>query len=150
MTVLLSRSRFVLASLAVAAGALAGCSNMPMMGGMMGMGSSVSLTGAQEVPPVSTSATGTMKYTVSSDMSLSGSVETTNLTSTAAHIHDGAAGVNGPVIIPLNRTSANGWAVPPGTKLTEAQNRKLKAGELYVNVHSDAYKNGEIRAQLRP
>lgn len=146
MKVLLSRSRFTLASLAIVAGALAGCSNMPMMG----MGSSVTLTGAQEVPPVPTAAAGTMKYTVGPDMSVSGTVETTGITSIAAHIHDGAMGVNGPVIIPLNRTSANGWAVPPGIKFTDAQNRKYMAGELYVNVHSDAYKNGEIRAQLKP
>ena len=149
MNVLLSRSRFTLATLAVVAGALAGCSGMPMMGGM-GMGSSVTLTGAQEVPPVPTAAAGTMKYTVGSDMSISGTVETTGITSVAAHIHDGAMGVNGPVIIPLTRTSSNGWAVPPGAKFTDAQYHKYMSGELYVNVHSAAYKDGEIRAQLKP
>lgn len=146
MMVSMSRSRFVRGSLLLAAAAVAGCARTPVLG----MGSTVSLSGAQEVPPVTTSATGTMRYSIGSDMTLTGSVETTGIVATAAHIHDGAAGVNGPVIIPLNRTSANGWAVPPGTRLTDAQHRKLKAGELYVNVHSDAHKGGELRAQLKP
>jgi hypothetical protein len=34
--------------------------------------------------------------------------------------------------------------------LTDAQYKSYKAGELYVNVHSDAYKGGEIRGQLMP
>jgi len=146
MNRLLSRSRFNLASLAIVAAGLVGCSSLPMMGA----GSSVTLTGAQEVPPVQTAATGTMKYTVSSDLSLSGTVETSGITATAAHIHDGAPGVNGPVIIPLTRTSGSTWTVPAGTRLTDEQNRKYRSGELYVNVHSDAYKGGEIRAQIKP
>jgi hypothetical protein len=40
--------------------------------------------------------------------------------------------------------------VPAGRKLTEAQMAQLKAGDLYVNVHSNAHKGGEIRAQLEP
>ena len=34
--------------------------------------------------------------------------------------------------------------------LTDAQYEAFKAGNLYVNVHSDANKGGEIRGQLRP
>lgn len=142
----ISRSRLVLGSLMLAAAAASGCAGMLRPG----MGSTVSLSGAQEVPPVTTSASGTMRYSVASDMTLTGRVETTGVVATAAHIHEGAAGANGPVIIPLNRTSANGWAVPPGARLTEAQHRKFKSGELYVNVHSEAHKAGEIRAQLKP
>jgi hypothetical protein len=40
--------------------------------------------------------------------------------------------------------------VPDGRKLTQAQIDALKAGNLYVNVHSDGNKGGEIRGQLRP
>ena len=40
---------------------------------------------------------------------------------TAAHIHQGAAGTNGPVIVTLTKILATRWSVPPGTKLTEAQ-----------------------------
>jgi hypothetical protein len=34
--------------------------------------------------------------------------------------------------------------------LSDAQYKALKAGDLYVNVHSDAHKGGEIRGQLKP
>jgi hypothetical protein len=40
--------------------------------------------------------------------------------------------------------------VPEGKKLTQAQMDALKAGNLYVNVHSNEYKGGEVRAQLQP
>jgi CHRD domain len=40
--------------------------------------------------------------------------------------------------------------VPEGTKLTDDQYKSYKAGNLYVNVHTDAHKGGEIRAQISP
>jgi hypothetical protein len=67
----------------------------------------------------------------------------------AAHIHLGASGKNGPVIIPLTKTSDNVWTVPAGAKLTDAQFESYKAGDLYINVHSAANKGGEIRGQLK-
>jgi len=39
---------------------------------------------------------------------------------------------------------------PAGAKLTDDQYKAFKAGNLYVNVHSDANKSGEIRGQLKP
>jgi hypothetical protein len=39
---------------------------------------------------------------------------------------------------------------PSGTTLTDAQYKAYLDGRLYVNVHSDANKGGEVRAQLRP
>ena len=59
-------------------------------------------------------------------------------------------GVNGPVVIPLTKTSDNVWSVPANAKLSDAQYDSYKAGKLYVNVHSAAHKDGEIRAQLKP
>ena len=108
------------------------------------------LAGSQEVPPVSTTASGTSTITVGADKSVSGSVTTTGVAGTAAHIHQAAMGQNGPVIIPLTKTADNVWSVPPGTKLTDTQYDAFKAGSLYVNVHSDANKGGEVRAQLKP
>jgi hypothetical protein len=67
-----------------------------------------------------------------------------------AHIHEGAPGSNGGVAIPLEKKSDNEWAVPAGATLTDAQFKSYKAGNLYVNVHSDANKGGEIRGQLMP
>ena len=54
------------------------------------------------------------------------------------------------MIVTLEKTSVNVWSVPNGTTLTQAQYDAYQAGQLYVNVHSDANKGGEIRAQIRP
>ncbi len=133
-------------SAALAALALAGCSSMGMGGG-----SRVTLSGNNEVPPVATSASGSGTITVSSDKSVSGSVTTSGVDGIAAHIHVGAPGHNGPVLIPLGK-SADGktWSVPARAKLSDAQYDAYKAGNLYVNVHSAAHKGGEIRGQLAP
>jgi CHRD domain len=110
----------------------------------------VTLSGDEEVPPVSTSASGTGTITVGSDKSISGSITTSGVEGTAAHIHLGAPGKNGPPIITLTKTSENVWSVPAGATLTDEQYQSYKAGELYVNVHSAANKPGEIRGQLKP
>jgi len=113
-------------------------------------GLKVSLSGDQEVPPISTSASANGTITVSPNKSVSGSITVSGIQPTAAHIHEGAQGENGPVVIPLAKSSDNTWSVPAGAKLTDAQYKSYVAGKLYVNVHSAAHKGGEIRAQLSP
>ena len=108
----------------------------------------VALSGANEVPPVTTSAGGSGTITVADDGSVSGSVTSTGVAGTAAHIHEAAAGKNGPVIIPLTK-EGDTYKAPPGAKLNAAQMTSFKDGNLYVNVHSAANPNGEIRAQLK-
>ena len=126
-----------------------------MIGGLLVAGATfaadirVKLSGDHEVPPVQTQASGSGTITVNDDKSVSGSITTTGINSTAAHIHEAAAGKNGPVAIPLEKKSDHEFAVPAGAKLSDAQYKALKAGNLYVNVHSDAHKDGEIRAQLK-
>jgi len=110
----------------------------------------VTLSGAQEVPAVTTSASGSGTITINADKTVSGSVTTTGVAGTMAHIHSGAAGANGPVIIPLTKSGDGTWSVPAGAKLTDEQYAAYKAGGLYVNVHSAANKGGEIRGQLKP
>lgn len=110
----------------------------------------LALTGANEVPAVTTTASGSGRITVAGDGAVSGSVKTTGIAATMAHIHVGAAGKNGPVIVPLSKGADGSWTVPAGAKLTAEQMKSYQAGELYVNVHSDAHKGGEIRAQLTP
>jgi hypothetical protein len=110
----------------------------------------VLLAGNQEIPQVVTPASGSGAFTVDADGSVSGSLTTVSITGTAAHIHEGAVSANGPVVIPLTKTSANVWSVPAGTKFTDAQLQSYNAGQLYVNVHSAANKGGEIRGQLIP
>lgn len=109
----------------------------------------VALSGNNVVPPVQTKATGSGTITVGQDKSVSGSVTTKGVEGTAAHIHDGAPGKNGPVIIPLTK-SGETWSLPAGSKLTDEQYKNFQAGNLYVNVHSAANKAGEIRGQLTP
>jgi hypothetical protein len=122
-----------------------------LVGGYPGTSSAadIALSGSQEVPPVTTSASGKGTITVGSAKTVSGSVTTTGVEGTAAHIHQGAQGQNGPVIIPLVK-SGDKYAVPAGAKLTDDQYAAYKAGGLYVNVHSAANKGGEIRAQITP
>jgi len=136
--------RAVLAASLVAAAWTAGS------GVAMAADSKVTLSGANEVPAVTTSAKGGGTITVGDDMSVKGSVTTSGITATMAHIHEAPADKNGPVIIPLEKKGDNEWAVPANAKLTEAQYKAYKAGNLYVNVHSDAHKGGEIRDQLKP
>ena len=110
----------------------------------------VTLSGANEVPPVATSATGTATVTIRPDHTVSVKESVSGMTPTASHIHQGAAGANGPVIVPFVKTGDNSFASPENAKLTEAQYEAFKAGNLYVNVHSAAHPGGEIRAQLKP
>ena len=110
----------------------------------------LSLSGANEVPPVQTEARGSGSIVVNPDMSVSGSFTTAGMAGMAAHIHQGALGANGPVLITLTKSGDNGWEVPAGAKLTEAQYAAYKAGALYINVHSAEHKPGEIRGQLTP
>ena len=132
--------------------ALAGCAGMrdKMPAWMPGSGAmKVSLTGAEEVPPVNTQAKGSGSFRVAEDGTITGSVKTDGVNGTMAHIHQAAKGQNGPVIVPLTK-NGDTYSVPDGRKLTPAQMDALKAGNLYVNVHSPEHKGGEIRAQLQP
>jgi hypothetical protein len=110
---------------------------------------SVKLSGTEEVPPISVPGSGGGTIRVNSDGTVGGSVSTTGVQGTAAHIHQAAKGQNGPVIIPLTK-SGDTYTVPEGRKLTEAQMQAFKAGNLYVNVHTERNKGGEVRGQLNP
>ena len=110
----------------------------------------VTLSGNEEVPAVTTSASGSSTINVAADKTVSGSVTTKGIAVTAAHIHEGEVGKNGPVVVALTKTADDKWAVPDGAKFSDAQYESYKAGKFYVNVHSAAIKHGEIRAQLKP
>jgi hypothetical protein len=133
---------------AVLAGALAlltGCQSMsPMMSAQQ-----ITLSGTNEVPPVTTTAAGTATVAIDPDRSVRVTVTVTGMTATASHIHEAAAGANGPVIVPFTKTGDNTFASPDGAKLTEAQYASYKAGNLYVNVHSAKNPGGEVRAQIK-
>jgi len=139
----LSRTLLALACIA----ALGACSSMENM--MHGSGSQhVSLSGANEVPPVQSAASGSGTVTVNPDHTVSVDLTVTGMNATAAHIHEAAAGKNGKVIVPLTKEGDNHFVSPPGARLTEEQYEAYKRGDLYVNAHSKDHPGGEIRAQL--
>jgi hypothetical protein len=138
--------------LVAAAAALASCSTYQDYAPSFLPGSgavSVKLTGAEEVPPVQAAGSGEGTIRVNSDGAVEGSVKTTGVEGTMAHIHQGAKGQNGPVIIPLTK-SGDTYTVPAGAKLNDAQIKAFKEGSLYVNVHTAKNKGGEVRGQLTP
>ena len=108
------------------------------------------LSGAQEVPPVMSKASGRLDIVVGEDKSVTGGVDVSGIDGTTAHIHVGRTGVSGPAVVTLQKATATRWTVPANTRLTDEQFRAYKASELYVNVHSAAYAAGEIRAQIKP
>ncbi|MDB5978789.1 MAG: hypothetical protein JWR07_5549 [Nevskia sp.] len=110
----------------------------------------VALSGAEETPAVETSASGTGKFTIGDDKSVSGGLKTSGIDGTVAHIHSGAPGQKGPPVITLNKGADGTWSVPADSRLTNEQYASFKAGNLYVNVHSADHKPGEIRGQLKP
>lgn len=121
----------------------------------------VTLTGANEVPPVTTSATGNFRATPGSS-SLAFTLTANGTALTAAHIHQGAAGTNGPVVAFLFGPNAAGVSSINNSGTITAANlvgpmagktwaefmTELNAGRLYVNVHSVQNPGGEIRGQI--
>jgi hypothetical protein len=115
------------------------------------------LTGAEEVPPTGSPATGfgtvlldDQALTITVDLSFSGLVAP----STAAHLHEAPFGVNGPIEFPLNLGAALGQtagAIPRQVfPLTEGQDdvEEFLGEEYYFNVHSTQFPNGETRGQV--
>ena len=145
MTTLPQHARRAATVLALAA-LLGACSHGPHQPG----GHDVTLTGAQEVPANTSTASGSGNIRVAPDRGVSGGVRYTGMLATVAHIHEAPVGANGPVIVPLVKTAEGMFSVPAGTLLTPSQHASYQAGNLYVNVHSAAYPAGEIRAQLKP
>ena len=133
---------------AIAAAALAGCAHFHDSK-PLGSPHHVMLSGANEVPPVTTTGAGSGTVTVAADCTVTARITVTGMSATAAHIHEGAAGANGPVIVPFNKTADNVFEAPAGAKMTEAQCAAHRAGNTYVNVHSAKNPGGEVRAQLK-
>jgi len=115
------------------------------------------LDGANEVPPVSTDASGTAEMTyneTTKTFELDVHVDGLDLEDLiAAHIHTGGIGVNGPIIVDLGPTSE--WTVGAsierevvGGDFPEANESDLLAGDTYINVHTMSYPGGEVRGQL--
>ena len=129
----------------------AGCSQMSSMmhGDHKSMHENVSLSGSNEVPPVTSSASGSGTVSVSSDCAVTSRITVSGMSATAAHIHMAEPGKNGGVIVPFVKEGDSTFVAPPGAKMNEEQCRAYKSGNTYVNVHSAKNPGGEIRAQLK-
>lgn len=125
------------------------------------------LAGSGEVPPNASPGTGTATLTYTSALSrIAYTVTFTGLTgpATAAHIHLGAAGMNGPVILPFtnlgppNTTSGTFSGFLTSSDVTnsgltgiftiaDAANA-IRAGNTYIDIHTSSFPSGEIRGQI--
>lgn len=109
---------------------------------------SAELTGGAEVPPVETSATGTLDATYDTDSKmLSWTIDYSGLSGdpVAAHFHGPAAvGENAPPVVPVEVANIKKGSA----ELTDEQASELSSGMMYFNIHTQANPNGEIRGQV--
>lgn len=130
-------------------------------------GFNVQLSGSEEVPTVDTQATGSAEFKAPHFDNIGYSVNVSNIDKvTAAHIHSGKTGENGPIVVTLFKTespsskSMNGILTsgnitnaalegPMAGKTLIDLNKAMELGETYVNVHTEEHPNGEIRGQIK-
>jgi hypothetical protein len=107
------------------------------------------LDGSQQNPPVTTKGKGTATFTFdTAKKKLSWNVKYSGLSgpAVAGHIHGPAAvGENAGPVIPFKKLKS---PIKGSAVLTDAQAADLEAGKYYVNVHTAANKDGEIRGQI--
>jgi hypothetical protein len=110
------------------------------------------LSGASEVPPVTTGGTGIAQIHVDpGSKQISWRVDYSGMSGpvAAAHIHCGAdPGANAGVAVNFGTNLAS--PITGSGAMTDAQLADLTAGKCYVNLHTAANKGGEVRGQLVP
>lgn len=107
------------------------------------------LTGASEVPAVATSGSGTAEATLTTGNVLTWKVSYAGLSGPVmgAHFHGPSiSGQNAGVVVPMTGSLTS--PISGSVTLTEGQSTDLLAGKWYVNLHTAANPNGEIRGQL--
>lgn len=119
------------------------------------------LTGAEEVPAVTTTASGSATISIEGD-EIVYRVEVADLQNVlVSHIHVEEPGENGPVRLNLCNTPETPECQTGDGVLVEGSNgvtqggisfdslvSAIRAGNAYVNVHTTQNQNGEIRGQL--
>lgn len=124
------------------------------------------LTGFEEVPPVNdTSAIGVAEFKLGQD-NIMYTVNVTDIENvTAAHIHNGQVGENGPIVVTLfkedtptvamttgvlseGNITATNLEGPMAGKLLSNLTSAMRNEQTYVNVHTQQNPNGEIRGQI--
>ena len=148
--------RRAVAVLAMAA-VTAGCAANPSPGGGGGPIRSVrafaaQLSGAEVVPPVGGGGSGTAAVTLyPGGKWMTWEVDYVGLSgpATAAHFHGpAAAGANAGVAVGLGPNLDS--PIVGSAEVTDAQAADLVAGRWYVNIHTAANPNGELRGQVTP
>ncbi|MER9230996.1 CHRD domain-containing protein [Mesorhizobium sp. M0622] len=107
------------------------------------------LNGAEQNPPVTTKGKGTatLRFNTATKK-LSWTVRYSGLSgpATAAHIHGPAAkGENADPVVPFKKLKS---PIKGSATLTDKQATDLEAGKYYVNIHTAAHADGEIRGQI--
>jgi hypothetical protein len=116
------------------------------------------LAGDNEVPPVTTAASGTASAELDgSTLTVGGSFiglssDLQPAAGAPAHIHQGRRDENGPIVGNLDVDSGDqrSGTLSGSLELTAAQQQAFRDGLLYVNVHTANYPGGEIRGQFEP
>lgn len=111
----------------------------------------VQLSGAQEVPPVQTAGTGTADLTFDpSTRVVTWAITYSGLSGTAtmAHFHGPA---DSKIVIWLSQKGSPAESPIKGeTTLSPEHAQLFAAGDLYINVHTQAHPGGELRGQVVP
>jgi len=109
------------------------------------------LQGAQEVPPTTSTATGSVYAIIdmnTDSVFLTGSYSGLTKASTDAHVHLADPGSAGDILFPIHHSFESAGAVHAMTTVTPQNALQIVAGRTYVNIHTSTFPNGEIRAQL--
>ena len=119
-----------------------------------GSGIAAYLTGKQETPPVTTTASGTAAlYTVPTGLQYFITVNGLSGPITGAHFHYGSIREPGPVVKAITssftgNTASGIWGISDPTPFNDSLRQALVNGKLYLNVHTAANPGGEIRGQV--
>jgi hypothetical protein len=117
-------------------------------------GYSFSMDGSQEVPPVTTSAKGAGIVSIDRDQDNAHfMLVASGLTSNGVHFHKGVAGQTGGVLYDLTPFYTNNgafgyWKSSDATPFNLTQSIRFRNDSVYVNIHTSANPNGEIRGQV--
>jgi CHRD domain len=107
----------------------------------------VKLTGAAETPPGATAGHGTAAISISGTSVCWAFIGLAGIDKpTASHIHKGAPGTSGPVLVPLGAAFQASGCTTTTTAIAKAILAKPAA--YYVNVHTAKFPGGAVRGQL--
>ena len=132
--------------------ALAGCETVNRVANdVLGNNFAATMTGANEVPPADPDGSGTATISTNDAVNqICTHLEVRNIGAvTAAHIHHGAAGVNGPPVVTLDPPDDNDSNDCDAVSDKLLDDIRRHPGDYYVNVHTAEYPNGAIRGQIR-